>query len=255
MAIEVDRRKFLTAAGAAGAATGALWVAPSVLGSSNAYATGSIARCTDSQTLNWTSIASTMPAPSTTGAVSYTAAIAAVGANPAIDVKITVTPILTPGPGSYSSGGTTYSGTGGVNFAGAKTDGLGTHNSYYMAFMLNNALNEGYTFKFEFFDAGTSTPRSVYNLDTSLGGLTVATGTTGYVDTVWTDKTFTTTQGSAVSGTGTSTTPWKGTTSSDTNSWVTLDHASAIDNFTISYTNTTRFGVSEWVWINDLTWC
>lgn len=251
MAIEVDRRKFLTAAGAAGAATGALWVAPSVLGASNAYATGTIARCTDAQTLNWTSIASTMPAPSTSGAVSYTAAIAAVGANPAIDVKITITPIQTPGAGNYPP----YSGTGGVNFAGSKTDGLGTHNSYYMAFMNNNAVDEGYSFKFEFFDAGTLTPRSVFNLATSLGGLTIATGSTGYVDTVSTDNTFTTTQGSAVSGSGTPTTPWIGTTNTDTNSWVTLDHAGAIDNFTITYTNTVRFGVSEWVWINALTWC
>lgn len=252
MTIDVDRRRFLTKTAAAGATAGALWVTPSVLGASDAFATGSAAKsCTTPQTLHWTDLASTMPAPSTTGAVNLRTTVAAAGTNPAMDVVITVTPIGTPGPGSYNQ----YNGTGGVNFA---QPDVVLSKSYYLMFMNNSAFSQGYTVKFQFFDKGTSTPRNVYNLKLSLGGLTTAAGGpgNGYVDTAWTDTAFTATKGSGVSGSGTAANPWKGTTGSNNNAWVNLSKTTATTQFSVSYTNgTTSYGVSEWIWINDLTWC
>ncbi len=51
MTTTIDRRKFLTYTGAAGAATGAAWVAPTVLGASTAFAAGS---CEKGDEIRWT---------------------------------------------------------------------------------------------------------------------------------------------------------------------------------------------------------
>ena len=48
--VGTDRRAFLKKAGVAGAAAGGLWVAPSVLGSSSAFAVGS---CVMRDTIDW----------------------------------------------------------------------------------------------------------------------------------------------------------------------------------------------------------
>lgn len=50
----IDRRRFLTYTGAAGAAAGAAWAAPSVLGTANAFAAGS---CLNRDQINWAAYA------------------------------------------------------------------------------------------------------------------------------------------------------------------------------------------------------
>lgn len=268
----VDRRKFLTYTGAAGAATGAAWIAPSVLGSTTAFATGTAAHdCATPQVLHWANYTSSqIPNPNMTGMVSGTVTVPANGSNPAIDVKVTIAPIGTPGQGSYTANNNTYTGTGGIDFAGTPPPNAatGTGNSYYMMFMNNNALNEGYAVTFDFYDTGTTTPRQVYNLRLSIQALTNArqqnqwpNPTTGYDDTVWltpgsTQTTFTSVKGSAVDGTGTSTSPWVGTTGSNTNAGIALTGVAPMSTFTVNYTGGKNYhSVSEWIWIEDLSWC
>lgn len=65
MTSDVDRRRFLQTTGVAAAATGAAWVAPSVLGTSSAFAAGS--NCPQNSTLAFVSGMTVTPYPTGNG--------------------------------------------------------------------------------------------------------------------------------------------------------------------------------------------
>ena len=158
---QVDRRQFLQKAGVAGTAAGAVWVAPSVLGSSSAFATGS---CINQAGLTWTSLGAGTGASNTGANVVVSANIPASGSSPAIHVRVTIAPVAGPGNGN--------------------ADGVDTNSPFngYTSFlklsMTNNAANIGYNVTFDFFAgtiAGGSTTPSTSTTSRSRSSTSTAT--------------------------------------------------------------------------------
>jgi hypothetical protein len=259
----IDRRAFMHKAGVAGATAGALWVAPSVLGSSSAWAAGS---CVHTGGLAWstTTFAGTST-PSTSGAVTFTATLTTAG-SPTTYLVVTVTP-TTPNPGvGTGSGGS--SNTGGVDQAVPYPNtpapaGLNGVTSYYVMNMRNSAANRGYTVKFDFWaNAAHTVSQSVYNLSFALIDIdTDSTSGNQYKDNVWLDTAgYLAPLPSEVTGSGTSTSPWTGNGTAGVQDAtgtvkVTYPKTQGIHELNVSYQSGNAAGGIQYVGIGDLTWC
>jgi hypothetical protein len=250
-------------AGVAGAAAGALWVAPSVLGSSSAWAAGS---CVHTGGLAWstTTFAGTST-PNTGGAVSFSATLTTAG-SPTTYIVVTVTP-TNPNPGAGTGSGGS-SNTGGVDQAvpypaGQSATGLNGVASYYVMNMANTAASRGYTVKFDFYaNAAHTTVQTVYNLKFALIDIdTDSTSTNKYKDNVWLSTAgYGATPGSEVGGAGTLGSPWtgNGTVGVDDGSGtvtVTYPKTQGLSTLSVMYQSGNAAGGIQYVGIGDLTWC
>ncbi len=242
MSNEVDRRRFLTYSGVASASAAGLWVAPSIIGTSSAFAAGS---CVTFGALTWSSVTGGPYAPSTSSTVTFTVQVPGTGGAPDVHVVVTVTPVGTPGTGS-----------GGVD-VGSPFNG---YSSFYKLAMKNNALAEGYNVTFAFYSGTTgTTPINVYNLAYKIIDIDRIDEHDAYNDQVWLTNGFSIlSQGSEVTGAGTSTTPWSGTAIdgvSDDTGTVSIAYAGPVSATTVSYRSSQYFGKSQDVAIGDLSWC
>ncbi len=182
MSTSIDRRKFLTYTGAAGAAAGSLWVAPSVVGSSSAFAINSASACTYAGTLLWASsswasggtgndswisgdLSSGIPqAPDNSSNGASRTFVAKVGGtgNSYVYVRVTVTAIGPP----LADDSVTPASTGGPR----NTGGYGPNKDEYAILAKTAVTNPsttsgGYTIQVAFFSDSTLTsPTSVSNL-------------------------------------------------------------------------------------------
>lgn len=277
----VDRRKFLKYTGVAGAATGVAWVTPSVLGSTSAFAAGSVARCSDSQTLHWSNYRPNRAAdahePDHEGTISFTMKVDAVGANPDIWVKATVTAVasnlLADGSSStsvYPARGDNNSGypnptAGGINNRFLSSSGEShTFNGYdsYYILVMKCTRQSGYDMTFEFFsDSGLTTPINVFDLNFKLIDIDRQTSGNTYNDRLFVnpDSGFSQNKGSNVGGGGTAMNSWVGTAEGVTDDTGTVEvtyDGGPVNAFTFSYravdyTN----NYNQYVAISDLTWC
>ncbi len=225
----VDRRRFIAYTGAAGAATGAAWVAPSVLGTSSAFALTSTSDCTYAGTLHWAdgSWASggttgtdqwvsgdlsggipVAPDNSSDGAsVRFVARVGGTG-NTEVYVLVKVTAIGPPPANSAGSPAT----TGGPRASGgygpdeyrllSKNDG-------------NPATHEGYSVQFSFYEddpiTNPSAPTvSVNNLSFEIRDIDGSPST--YLESIWiTDAASipTASPNANIGGVGTAADPWR----------------------------------------------
>jgi hypothetical protein len=102
MAIEVDRRRFLRYSGAASAVAGGAWAAPSVRGTSTAFAAGS---CQHNGALTWSSVTGGTHEPNKNGTTTFTVQVPGTGGGPTAHVLVTVTAVGAPGTGNGNNGG------------------------------------------------------------------------------------------------------------------------------------------------------
>ncbi len=197
MSNEVDRRRFLTYSGVASASAAGLWVAPSIIGTSSAFAAGS---CVTFGALTWSSVTGGTYAPSTSSTVTFTVQVPGTGGAPDVHVVVTVTPVGTPGTGLDRR-----------RRRGEPVQRLYT--SFYKVAMKNNAVAEGYDVSFAFYSGTTgTTPINVYNLAFKIIDIDKINQTGGCNDQVWLTYGFSiVSQGSEVTGAGISTDPWIGT--------------------------------------------
>ena len=246
MSGEVDRRRFLKYSGAASAVAGGVWVAPSVLGSSAAFAAGS---CINHATLDWDNLGTggSMPAPSTGGTVTGKAVIPASGSSPAIQVKMTVARINTPGTGAGVYNGILNQQNGGIP------------GSQYFIGMSNDTANEGYKMTFEFYNTAGTTRINVYQLDFTICDID-RSGTTnnGYQDVITLSPAPTSAVPGSTNVTGSN--PYSATagdntlpTSSDGNLHVT--YSGPVNTVVVDFTSGNRHGSIQSVSIADLSWC
>ena len=250
---QVDRRQFIQKAGVAGAAAGTLWVAPSVLGSSSAFAAGS---CINPAGLVWSTKAVGSGATNTGATVTLTYDIAASGSSPAIHVLVTIAPVGSPGNGNAD----------GVD-ASSPFNGF---TSYYKASMTNNAAQEGYNITFNFYQGtaagGSTTPVNVYKLAFSIFDIDRNNVAAGFNDQVSLTPGFSIlSQGSEVSGNGTAPppagTPWIGTgTGGVTNATGTVavqwpQNTNPVNTVQIQYRSFEILNGVQSIGISDLTWC
>lgn len=272
-----DRRDFLRKAGIGGAAAGALWAAPSVLSLDAAFAVGTCGSGTT--TFAWSSGGNNIRY-NTAGKVGATTS-----AN--IDIRI----ISTAQSGVGNSGlihhnWMTRSGAAGALSCGsaATTDyPMGNAGSFY-TLQMHGSTNSSCTVAgttgrsaevtFGFFDAGTTTPHAVRNLQFTLLDVDLSSGNyrdqvevfingSGTVASTGAGGTFTTASvGSTVQQVTAGQARWRGTNSADANS--------TTSNVTLGSNNTTditqvrvRFvdilgsapQTIQWIGIGDLTFC
>lgn len=287
----VDRRRFLTYTGAAGAATGALWVAPSVLGSSSAFALNSASDCTYAGKVVWSPTTSNQwtdgswvsgdlisgrPSAPPTGFGSSKSFVAKVGGsgNSYVWVKFTVGTVGTVSLGTLDPTFPGISDLGGENYSGSYSPAV---NSWYRWAWVPSSTSlssdEGYTTTIEFFSEDpTNNPSaataSVENLaftlvDIDSGGPTDK----GYRDMAYLGGSvtnFSGTLGSTVSSgtTGTSGNPWIDTsplTRTDGTGNVDVEYNAPVSALTVNYFNyhgsgTKASGGSNGLAIGDLSW-
>lgn len=275
MAVTVDRRKFLRAVGAAGAATGVAWVAPTLLGSPAAFAAGS---CVDTGALRWTSVNQSddrVPRPRRTR--QFTVQIAATGGSPAIHVQVTVTPVgavrnanSTDGQSSTAASGATNGGVRNNGAGSGPTGNVNGHVSFYGIQMTGTAPGVGYDVRFDFY-AGTSgtTPVAVHNLAVAVHDIDRFTGTGSgsgrnnpYNDSIYFTPGFTEiSRGAIIAGSGTPQSPYNGGTNTDgvtdDSGTVEVLYPGAMNSLTVSY-RTYEFnpsGTHQMIGIGDLNWC
>jgi len=260
---QVDRRQFMQKAGIAGATAGALWVAPSVLGSSTAFAVGS---CVHNGALAWSTATFTgTTTPSTSAAVVFNTTLTTAG-SPTTYLVVTVTP-TSPNPGTGTGSGGS-SNTGGVDQAVPYPNtpapaGLNGVTSYYVLNMANAAANRGYTIKFDFWaDAAHTVSQSVYNLAFALIDIdTDSTSANKYKDNVWLDTAgYSAALGSEVTGSGTAGSPWTGNgtvgiQNANGTVNVTYPKTQAIHELNVSYQSGNAAGGIQYVGIGNMTWC
>jgi hypothetical protein len=250
---QVDRRQFLQKAGVAGAAAGAVWVAPSVLGSSSAFAAGS---CINPAGLVWSTKAVGSGATNTAATVTLAYDIAASGTSPAIHVVVTIAPVGSPGDGNPD----------GVD-ASSPFNGF---TSYYKASMTNNAAQEGYNITFNFYQGtvagGSTTPVNVYKLAFSIFDIDRNNVAAGFNDQVSLTPGFTIlSQGAEVHGNGTAPppagTPWIGsgtggiTDSSGTVAVQWPQNTNPVNTVQIQYRSFEILNGVQSIGISNLTWC
>lgn len=243
MTTSIDRRKFLTYTGAAGAATGALWVAPSVLGSSSAFAAGS---CEETHQINWVDYVGGAFA-STGGSQSFTLTPTIYGTNQSTpyDITMTVTQV-----GVFNS-----------PQAQVDTNNFGLLNNTYRLWMEGTSpASFGWDITFTW----PSTDQA-YHLNLTLTVIDENTASPGYRDIVYlTPEHFTGGQRDPdyVAGNGKSATPWQGKNGVVTGSSIngnigTSDTQSGpLGSVTISYRgDPTLYGAMQSIGINNLSWC
>ena len=215
-----------------GAAAGALWVAPSVVGFNTAFAGAS---CLQQDTLNW----GNFTAGSTPPASLHT--FPAVGSYPAVTLSYALTTVGAPGAGTNNN--TVQAGPSG-----------GIAGNYFRVSFTATVANIGR-------DLTYTWSRPIFNLRFTISDIDrTTTGGQNWQDVVWLNTAFVATQGPRVSGSGTAATPWtgNGTTnvgsgSSDGNVVITI--AGPISSLTISYRSGSPTGTEQYVGIENLTWC
>lgn len=267
MSSTIDRRRFMQTAGVAAGAAGALWAAPAVLGTSNAFAGDS---CVETGGMAWSSIPTSgnWPYAPTTGSarVFTVAATNLTGSHPAVNVRITVTPIGSPGAGQGSGGSNAR---GGVDQAvpypnNPAPSGLNGVASYYVMNMSGAGAGLGYTFKIEFLLASNGTKVTVSKLEYDVLDIDRSTSGNQYKDLVWITQsggvpTFTDTpKGANITGSGTAGSKWTSTNTSgvqDSTGTLHVTYTSAVDATTLNYAGAENRDGIQYVGIGDLKWC
>lgn len=245
MTTMIDRRKFLTYTGAAGAATGAAWVAPTVLGASTAFAAGS---CQVTHQINWRdypegefSWGGNLPSQS------FTLTPTVYGTNEQVPYTITMT--------------VTQIGTFGEPKAQVDTNNFGLLNNTYRLWMQGtSSATFGWDVTFTW-----PVDNPAYHLNFTLTVIDENTGSPGYRDIVYlTPERFSGGQRDPdyVAGNGKSATPWKGaggvvSPSSVNGNIGTSDAQSGpLNSVTISYRgDSSLYGAMQSIGINNLSWC
>lgn len=264
---QVDRRAFMQKAGIAGVAAGAIWAAPSVLGSSTAFADGS---CIYKGSLLWSTLTKGASEPNTSKVVTLVDHLPGYGSVTGVTVTMTVTPSTpNPGAGSGNNGGVRAT----VPYPGTNPGGLDGVASYYALSMNNGAQNRGYTVTFSFTNTATNAPLNVYNLQFTIIDIDRDTTTTNnYKDAVAISPAPTSTiLGSNVIGGGTGTpggtgtNPWTGKADAgieNASGDVAITYSGPISTTTITYwsdnSQTGKAGTGndiQYVGVGDLTWC
>lgn len=254
-------------AGIAGVAAGAIWAAPSVLGSSTAFADGS---CVYTGALLWSGLTKDSLEPITNSTVTGIVPITGVSPAPSIRVVITVTPTASrPGAGSGNNGGVRATVPYPPGTPTPVPTGLNGNASYYAVNMNNGAVNRGYDITFAFQNSTGTLSRNVYNLKFTLYDIDrdIRSGDNNYVDAVTITGTPSGTHGVNVSGSGTNTpnSPWTGSavspaggvTDQTGNVAIAYGVSVPINTTTISYrsNNTVNSNQIQYFGIGDLTWC
>ncbi len=245
MTVNVDRRRFLAKAGVGAAATGVLWVTPSVLGTSAAFA-GSSCVCSDS--LNWGSFS--------VGSSPTTQNYPASGSCPEINLSWSITQVGTFTPGADN---------GTVVF---ENDGGSTSNRLKLSFAGADAgAGDGYDLTFTFTDA-SSNPYQVYLPNGAVAN--IGSATTEGQDKVWVDSDTTVSTSHAgfsptFTGSGTSSAdPWTGNKpatgaqSNNVGTYGVTGNGSLTSTFTIHYrlgAAPTATPYSVYISILNINWC
>lgn len=247
MSDEIDRRRFLTQAGAAGAAAGAVWVAPSVLGSSTAFAAGS---CQVTHQINWTS--ATYPEGSlawggNVDSQNFTLTPTIFGTSQSVPYDITMT--------------VTKVGTFDQPKAQVDTSNFGTLNNTYRLWMQGtSAATFGWDVTFTW---PPSNPAYRLNLTLTVIDENTASGSE-YRDQVYVTPEADDYGGSSkfIGGSGTSVDPWHGKSgvvdagSTSGNLGASYSQSVPLNSMTISYRgDSTLYGALQSIGINNLTWC
>ena len=245
---QVDRRSFLVKAGAGGAAAGALWVAPSVIGYNAAFAGAS---CLIHETLTW---------GTTTGAgngstVPYSLSYAAGGGMTLGIAKTNIGGGPTTSSGNLlveslvTGGGGTFPGDGGV-----------TTGSEFLQHFSANATGVGQALTFTF-------SKPVYQLSFTLVNIDFRNG--NWQDTVWiTGAAFTAVPNPRRPRPPT---PSPGPAPRPTHGWaappsgraasgaaagnVTVTMAGPVSSFVLNFTTGASHGSTEHVGLLNLAWC
>lgn len=271
----IDRRQLIKRASAAGAAAGAVWVTPSVVGSSSAFAEGS-APCATCH-LVWKDVSHSaagwdfQPGSTTSDPnsgywdtkVSYLIQPTGTCGGRATWVKMTVTPV------AHNDGTTDHFPKKGTTGSGVSTSFSGSPSSYKLN-MVNDDLDQGFKVTFEFLDGNGpgATAVSVSNLTFSLIDIDrlvpVAPKTDGFNDKMWleadpTSAAFTSTEGSKVDGTGSLPDPWLGTTTADeTGADLRVDpitFTSPVNSVSVFWESAEFTNYNHSIAIGDLSWC
>lgn len=233
---EMDRRTLLRRGSIAAAATGAAWVTPAIT-STPALAGAS---CLQQASFAWTSLGGddTIVPVSPTPFASY----GALGPGyPALTISQSFTAFGTPAAGLAPQTGRT------------KTGDFGGANSCYRQSMTCDAANEGWDSTFTF-----SVP--VWNLRFSLYDIDIGSGT--YIDEAYITSTsaftFTLPAGGTVTGNGTSTDRWIGSTvvgNTSTAGNVNITFAGPVTSFTLSFRSGNNSNTTQAIGLGDLQFC
>ena len=245
--VGTDRRAFLKKAGVAGAAAGGLWVAPSVLGSSSAFAVGS---CVMRDTISWSNYSNGGLDLTSGGSVGLTPHRVLGPGTPSYNVTMTVTPI-----------GTVTSPSAAVSYA----DWDNTSVTYLLQYTASDSSGSpfGYDVKFEW-----PTGSHAFNLNFQIGDVDEDITSTGaeFRDQVYLEPLLGTgdnaTVSSTIAGAGTSASPWYGNAGPQTNvsnqAQVSVSYATTteISSMTIHFRGvSTYLGGVQNIAITNLAWC
>jgi hypothetical protein len=261
MTSSIDRRRFLQQAGVAAGATGAIWAAPSIIGSSTAFAIGSNpALCppTGGELIDWSQFA--QGTLSGANAQSIPVQLAA-GGSAGYNVTMTVTPVNGPlngGSGGWISNqvrnGPFNGSTGrfyGLSMYGNTTNRRGNPNGG-----ANGSFGYDITFSWPAGHTANGLTFSIGDIDNSTSS--------AYQDRVWVDTApiQPVAKAAAIQGSGTSAAPWYSNggnqTDSTTGGNVTLTYPTtlALSSLTISYRNNPSYtGDEQHIGILNLAWC
>ncbi len=273
MGTSIDRRKFLTYTGVAGAATGAAWVAPSVLGSSDAFAIGSTSSCPYAGVLHWSDATwasggtgddswtggdlqspgiPVAPDNSSDGAhKSFVAKVGGTGSS-FVWVKVTVTAIGPPA--------TNPQGTGGPKGPPSRADSYALFST--TASVDPKTDSGSYEVGFEFFsDSTLQTPTTVSNISFDIIDIDgTENDSSWYWEQIWLTGAGSVTRSvnANITGSGTVGAPWHNTSASPNLSGaagtITVSIPSAT-SFTVHGTSTGAGAHKDHGWlIGELTW-
>lgn len=246
VAREIDRRKFLTYTGAAGAATGAAWVAPSVLGATQAFAAGS---CQETHQINWTQ---------------YPAGDFEWGPNQQTQ-SFTLTPTIFPTTQTVPYDITmTVTQVGVFNNPQAEVDAsnFGALNNTYRLWMEGSSAS---TFGWDVtFTWPPANPAYKLNLTLTVIDEDKTNAPDGYRDRVYLapEPDDYGSSSKYIGGSGTSGDPWRGQSgivvpsSTSGNVGASYLQSTSLNSVTISYRgDSTLYGALQSIGINNLTWC
>ena len=243
----IDRRKFLAYTGAAGAATGAAWVAPSVLGATQAFAAGS---CQETHQINWGNyLEDDFEWGGNLPSQSFTLTPTVYGSNQPVSYDITMT--------------VTQVGTFDSPEAHVDTTNFGALNNTYRLWMKGTSSS---TFGWDVtFTWPVTNPAYKLNLTLTVIDENTTSTPNGYRDMVYLTP-ETPTGGSRdpdfITGNGKSATPWKGSggvilgSSINGNVGASYPQTTGLNSVTVSYRgDSTLYGALQSIGINNLTWC
>jgi hypothetical protein len=245
---QVDRRSFLVKAGAGGAAAGALWVAPSVIGYNAAFAGAS---CLIHETLTW----GTTSGAGNGSTVPYSLSYAAGGGMTLGIAKTNIGGGPTNAAGNLlveslvAGGGGTFPGDGGVNTG-----------SEFLQHFSAGATGVGQALTFTF-------SKPVYQLSFTLVNIDFRNG--NWQDTVWiTGAAFTAVPNppaasptNSFTGAGSAANPWVGSSTIGQGGVgaaagnVTVTMVGPVSSFVLNFTTGASHGNTEHVGLLNLAWC